>query len=257
MSVINSFFSAFLMYSRIPVPQIEWKEENRRYALCFFPLIGAVCGAVVVGWYYFCGLLDIGDILFSVGCTTIPAIVTGGIHLDGYCDVCDAKASCGDSKRRLEIMKDPHIGAFAAVKLILLLIVQTALFSELRRSELIIICGCGMVFSRALSGFAAASLRNAKNGGLLFSFTKPAHKRATLISCLIFIFLSLSSMILLSPVPGTSAVISGLLSFVYYRFYSYRHYGGITGDLAGYFLQICELSVISGTVLGSRIVEMF
>ena len=48
MHILRSFASAFLMYSRIPMPQVEWKEENRRYALCFFPLIGAVIGAVFI-----------------------------------------------------------------------------------------------------------------------------------------------------------------------------------------------------------------
>ena len=40
MSMLKSLCSAFLMYSRIPVPKVEWNEENRRYALCFFPVIG-------------------------------------------------------------------------------------------------------------------------------------------------------------------------------------------------------------------------
>ena len=36
------------MYSRIPAPKVEWKEENRRYALGFFPLVGAVIGAFIL-----------------------------------------------------------------------------------------------------------------------------------------------------------------------------------------------------------------
>ena len=46
--MLNSLFSAFLMYSRIPVPQVEWKEENRRYSLCFFPVIGVVLGIIQI-----------------------------------------------------------------------------------------------------------------------------------------------------------------------------------------------------------------
>ncbi|MBQ1398379.1 MAG: adenosylcobinamide-GDP ribazoletransferase, partial [Clostridia bacterium] len=45
--MIHSFFSAFLMYTRIPMPQVEWREENRRYSLCFFPLCGAVIGGLL------------------------------------------------------------------------------------------------------------------------------------------------------------------------------------------------------------------
>ena len=42
MRVIRSLFIAFSTYSRIPVPQVDWSDENRKYSMCFFPLIGAV-----------------------------------------------------------------------------------------------------------------------------------------------------------------------------------------------------------------------
>ena len=38
-------------------------------------------------------------------------------------------------------------------------------------------------------------------------------------------------------------------SFVYYRNFAYKTFGGITGDLAGYFLQICEISMLGVIVL--------
>ena len=40
----NSFKIAFSMYSRIPMPRSEWTDENKSYAMCFFPWIGAVIG---------------------------------------------------------------------------------------------------------------------------------------------------------------------------------------------------------------------
>ena len=46
LNLIGSFVIAFSMYSRIPMPRMDWTEERMRYALCFFPLIGAVIGAV-------------------------------------------------------------------------------------------------------------------------------------------------------------------------------------------------------------------
>ena len=48
MRIIKSFFIAFSMYSKIPMPQFQWKDEDMRYALCFFPWVGAVIGAL---WY--------------------------------------------------------------------------------------------------------------------------------------------------------------------------------------------------------------
>lgn len=256
MSVINSLFSAFLMYSKIPMPKTEWKEENRRYSLCFFPLIGAVCGGLIILWYYICSNLNIGNILFSAGCTAIPAAVTGGIHLDGFCDVCDAKSSWGGREKMFEIMSDSHIGAFAAIKLCLYLIIQTALFTEIIDMKLLIVFGAGMVLSRALSGLAAVTFRSAKSSGALQNFVKPAHKRITIASEIFMIILSCGFMIIAGSWSGIGAVVGGFAAFAYYRFFSYRRFGGITGDLAGWFLQICELVILLCTVLSHKLVEV-
>ena len=55
MSVIKSFFIAFSIYSKIPVPQFAWNEKNMRYALCAFPLVGLLCGAL----WCVCGVLPL------------------------------------------------------------------------------------------------------------------------------------------------------------------------------------------------------
>ena len=37
MRILRSLAMAFLMYSRVPMPQVEWKDENMAYATGFFP----------------------------------------------------------------------------------------------------------------------------------------------------------------------------------------------------------------------------
>lgn len=44
MIVLQTIAVAFAMFSAIPVPQFDWNEKNMRYAMCAFPLIGAVIG---------------------------------------------------------------------------------------------------------------------------------------------------------------------------------------------------------------------
>ena len=48
---MRAAFIAFSMYSRIPMPMFEWKEEDMKYAMCFFPAIGMVIGAVFYGMF--------------------------------------------------------------------------------------------------------------------------------------------------------------------------------------------------------------
>ena len=44
MNLLRSFAVAFAMYSKIPVPNVEWNGKSMKYAMCFFPAVGAVAG---------------------------------------------------------------------------------------------------------------------------------------------------------------------------------------------------------------------
>ena len=68
-SLWNSFLIALSMYSRIPVPQAEWTEKNLCWALCFFPLVGAVIGALGYGVYSLCEFLALPQLLAGKACS--------------------------------------------------------------------------------------------------------------------------------------------------------------------------------------------
>lgn len=251
MGVLNSLFSALLMYSRIPAPQVEWKEENRRYALCFFPVIGAVIGALLIGWHQLCLWFGIGSGLFAAAAVGIPFAVTGGIHMDGYCDAADAQASCAPKEKKLEIMSDPHIGSFALIRAALYLFLQFGLFSECGgsdRTHTIWIIALGYPVSRALSGLAAVLFRSAKRQGALQAFVLPAHRNVTIAVLTGIVIVCGGLMIWLEPFAGTAELIAALLVFGWYRRFAYQKFGGVTGDLAGYFLQVCELAELAAAV---------
>ena len=113
MTALQTIAVAFAMFSALPMPQFDWNAKNMRYALCAFPLVGAVCGAL----WCLCGMLPLPALARAAGFCLVPVWVTGGIHLDGYADTCDALSSYGDTAKKLEILKDPHCGAFAVIRL--------------------------------------------------------------------------------------------------------------------------------------------
>ena len=112
MIVLQTMAVAFAMFSALPVPQFTWNSKNMRYALCAFPLIGGVIGAL----WSLCGALPLPDMIRAGGFCLIPVLVTGGIHLDGYADTSDALSSYGNREKKLEILKDPRCGAFAVIR---------------------------------------------------------------------------------------------------------------------------------------------
>ena len=65
-----------------------------------------------------------------------------------------------------------------------------------------------------------------------------------------FFSLIISGWLFDSLIPGFLCLASSMLVFFWYYRMSVREFGGITGDLAGYFLQICELALLGASVLG-------
>lgn len=254
MVILKSMLSAFLMYSKIPVPQVEWKEENRRYSFCFFPLIGVVIGALLMLWYWLCGVMELKTTLFAAGCAVLPVLATGGIHLDGFMDVADAKSSYGDRERLLQIMGDSHVGAFAVIHLLLLFLVEFGFFTEVLKLSTLLVIAVGYVLSRTFSGLAAVTFRCAKKDGALQSFAKPAHRQVTLVVLLLYMLACIASMLLIDLPCGAAALLAATAVFLYYRRFAYKRFGGITGDLEGWFLQVCEAAVLIAAVIAAHIV---
>lgn len=108
---------AFSMYSKIPMPQFAWKDEEMKYMLCFFPWVGAVIGGCVYLWQIVCEKFAVGMVCYTLIGMAIPLMITGGFHVDGFMDTMDAFHSYQEKEQKLNILKDSHIGAFAVITL--------------------------------------------------------------------------------------------------------------------------------------------
>ena len=253
MRVIRSFVIAFATYSRIPMPRVAWSEENRKYAMCFFPLIGAVIGGALFLWLRLCGALGFGPLLRGAVGAAIPLFITGGIHMDGFMDTSDALASWQPKEKRLEILKDSRVGAFAAMGCGAYLLLEAALISDISVRQAVSMGLC-FVLSRALSAWALASFKGARPDGMLNSFARAARRRLVTVSsglwaALCLVGWGLSGGVWLALLCAAAAVLSTL----YYRHMAYKQFGGVTGDLAGWFSQTTELLLLAVVVMGGKI----
>ena len=239
MNLIRSFFIAFSMYSKIPMPRTDWTKEAMRYAMCFFPVIGAVIGGLLSLWICLTGD-STGSLFRASVAVLIPLIVTGGIHLDGLLDTADALSSYKTMEEKLEILKDSHTGAFAIIVGCAWFILSLGVWSEVR-PEMMPVLAVSFVLSRALSGLAVVVFPKAKNTGLAATFSGMAVKRTVALTMCGFLLLFGTLAIWLDPVYGVPMdLAAGLVFFYYYRM-SKKKFGGITGDLAGFFLTVSEL----------------
>lgn len=247
----ESFCVAFSLYSAIPMPRVTWTRENMRYAFCFFPAVGAAVGAAVLLWLRFC-LMWGQPVVFAAVAAALPVLLTGGIHIDGFCDTLDALGSHGDADKRLEIMKDSRAGAFAVMGCTLYCLVTFAfwmVFYERPTNAVFFL----YILSRGFSGLAVMRFRCAKGSGLAASFATAADKRPVIFFMYVYLLACIICMAVFTPLGALLCAGSAFCLFQFYRERAYRLFGGITGDLAGWFLSLCELLGLMMLVLAQQV----
>lgn len=253
-TLAGSMAIAWSMYSRVPMPQIRWTKERMRFAMCFFPLIGVLIGGASAGVFFLSGRLGAGRVFTALAGTALPLLITGGIHMDGFLDATDARRSFLPREKKLEILKDPHTGAFAIIGCGVYLLLYGAFLSELDSGSCLLFAGA-FTAERALSGLSVVLFPMAKSDGLAASFSQAALKRTVRLVMGLWIaasavyFLWVSRLCFESAAPGVCCILTAGAVYAWYYRMAVREFGGITGDLAGYFLQACELALLAAAVI--------
>lgn len=256
MSYLKALCIAFSIYSKIPVPIFDWKEEDMQYHLIFFPWIGAVIGAVLLGWQYLADYMGVGKLAYILIGVAIPLLITGGFHIDGYMDTMDAFRSYRPKEEKLQILKDPHIGAFSVIMLAVLGLIYTAAFSEIDE-EMLWVFVAGFFLTRTLSGIAVISFPPAKKEGMLYTFSSTAQGNAgNIVKILLYVQFILCSVYMVWRNSFTGGVLVGTaaLAFLYYWYKTKKELGGITGDTAGFFVTIAETAMAVAAAVCSYVI---
>lgn len=251
MWILETVAVAFGMYSALPVPRIEWNEKNMRCALAAFPLVGAALGLAWWGACALCDFLALPALLRGAVLCALPALVTGGIHLDGYADTSDALASHASPERKREILRDAHCGAFAVIRLCVYFVAYFALCCAFEPTDAALWCvGLGFVLSRALSGLALTVLPVAEGSSLARTFADKADKKRTGAilaavtgACIAGLYLHGGRTVFFVEVCVL------LVTAIHYADTARREFGGLSGDLAGWFLVKTEFWMLAALVI--------
>ena len=228
---------AWSFYSVIPMPKSIWSKRASRYVLLWFWTVGLGLGVVLSA------LIRIGQSFhlspwIGGGILLVCSVWwTGGIHLDGFGDVMDALGSHQSPKRQLEIMKDPHVGSFAVIGLVLYLVTAYGFWVRLyacRSISILMALPALFVLSRGLTAWFALTLKKARSDGMLVQVT-PREKYPFRHLLWIGNGLALFVLFLASPTCLALAVWLGLWTG-HYLWLCLKRYGGTTGDLSGYYL---------------------
>jgi len=237
---------ALSMFTIIPTPYIEWDDESSKNMMKFYPIIGLIVGIIWSLIYITMSYIKSPLIIKSVVIMIAPFIISGMLHLDGYCDVCDAILSRRAKEEKLRILKDSRIGAFAVICLIILFFMQFAgVYSFLEKNisiNLNIICALILipVISRSLAGYFLLSKITIKESSLGTYFKKGTNKIdiiimvVSIILCTLIICLNNDLQSIIIPITMSIGVTLSVRKCI-------KEFGGVSGDVAGFALVIGEV----------------
>lgn len=233
---MNNLLAAVALLTIVPIRR---KLEFSAHAFTYFPIVGAFIGLVLAS-------VDLAlrsflpPLITAALLVALWALLTGGLHLDGVSDACDALFAATTRERRLEILRDVHIGSFGAVGLFLMLLLKFVALNQVNPFLLFLapmLARWAMVY--------AATYPLAKNTGMAALFRDGLTRRILTLATLFTFIIAL-------PLGMTTVgawVVAVVASTLIARFAMAR-LGGLTGDIYG---LVCEGVEVSILVVGAAI----
>ncbi len=232
------------MFSVIPMPDIEYDEKNMRYMLSWLPLIGAVIGAVMWIWEIAAQQLLLGNLARAAGLAVIPVIISGGIHMDGFCDTVDALSSHALPEKKRQILKDSNAGAFAVIAMTTYMVIYVAACSELAvRSKTAAFLGLHQMLARCLGSYASLRFPSSSQHGMQYTFQQAADTNAV-IPVYVWTCVIVGCMLVLAPLCAMLCTSAGFLCLAYLKSMAQREFEGMSGDLAGWLITVSSLVML-------------
>lgn len=237
---MKPFFSALGFLTTIPVP-INWVGDEKTMArsMPFFPVVGCIIGGITGAVAWLCCRYVAADFVSAVLISLVPALLSGGLHLDGLSDSADGLLSARTKERMLEIMKDSNVGAMGVLVLVFTLLLKVGLLAHLIGHLTLAapIAALMPLAGRCTFSVMMTTVPYARTDGLGGYFWQ----RSPLTVIWSMGILGGLGYLLLG-VPGIVSTIVVLIFAVGFSVYCSRRIGGGTGDTLG---ALCELSEIA------------
>jgi adenosylcobinamide-GDP ribazoletransferase len=240
---MRSLQIAFGLLTTLPIRlPADWKAGDSGRAAVWYPLVGLFIGALT--WLAWTGAtLVFPALVAAVLALVVWVVLTGGLHLDGLADCCDGLLVSAPPARRLEIMKDPHVGAFGVIALVLVLLLKAAaLMSLTTTSSLAILLAASLARWCILpAGLLPPARPTGMGADFLSGFRRSSILRGALLPLAIALLLG---------VHGVFAALAGAGAAALSLSFAKSRIGGITGDVFGMVVEAVEVVVLLAFLVG-------
>jgi adenosylcobinamide-GDP ribazoletransferase len=253
---VSGLVRAVGLFSIVPVRDAALTRRDATAALRWFPVVGALLGAVAA--LPLSAVSEWTPRATLVGATlsiAVLALLTRALHLDGLADTMDGLGARAPAARALEIMRQPDIGPFGV------LAIAFAVFIDITALAVV---GGGVWRPVAALAVAAATGRvaaleaarrrvpSARESG--FGAYVAGSAATVVVAAEMVAVLGLGALLAwatdASPVGWPAAQAVALLLAAGFRWHVVRRLGGVTGDVFGALVEIGTALTLAGLALG-------
>ncbi len=236
-NLFKGFALAVSMLTSLPFFKVhDFNKGINGYAVMFYPLVGFLLGTILWAVY---SLLSghmasthIGIIIF-----TLWILLTGALHLDGLSDTIDGLFVA--KEKALEVMKDPHTGGMGMIFTVTFLILKASSLAVFDAFYLLPII---LMLSRFNAVVAIYLFPYISQNGMGTLAKEELKGWQVFVALVYIIFLSLFNLWLIA--------LTILVLFVIKIFFMKR-YGGFSGDIYGFSIEVSELVLLNAILLSS------
>ncbi|PSN90722.1 adenosylcobinamide-GDP ribazoletransferase [Candidatus Marsarchaeota G2 archaeon ECH_B_SAG-M15] len=239
--------AAFSFLTSVPLPGGPTTIEDVAQATPIFPIIGYLTGGVS-GVILYLSLRVFNPFLSSTLAIAALLLVTGANELDGFVDFADGAMCVGSYQRRLEAMRDPHLGVGGMAAGLLAFSVQLFSWAQLSRAPFTatlvyeVFGKLAMVYLSVLGSSVTPSSAE--------PVTKHMHTRRGAVLAVASTLLCVPMVLLVGLTPTLSLIVLDLVCATFLMVVSKRLIGGLSGDVFG------AANIIAGSACTLLIVRL-
>ncbi len=236
--VFKGFALAVSMLTSLPFFKVhDFYKGINGYAVMFYPLVGFLIGSILWGVYLvlnpYLQPLHLGVIIFALW-----VIITGALHLDGLSDTIDGLFV--SKERALEVMKDPNTGGMGMIFTVTFLILKASSLAHFNAFYLLPVI---LMLSRLNAVIAIYLYPYISQSGMASLAKEELTKRQLLVALsysLLLVFASNISILL----------VSSLLVLFILKLFFIKRYGGFSGDIYGFMIEVTEVILLNLILIG-------
>ncbi len=254
---MRAFFIGLQFLTRISiVRQDQWTAEDFGRSVKFFPLIGAVLGAIYAFFAYsFHAWLPAHGVVLPPHLTAaillvLPPLMTGGLHCDGFMDTMDGVFSGRSRERMLEIMKDSCTGSNAVFCFVVLMFLEFSVLLDMPNTVVATALFVMPIIARLMMTAGIVLYPYARPEGLGKAFAQYAGRGS-----LLFAALCTLAFVLPAGIFAWAGLVVCAAFTVFFASYVEKRLGGLTGDVYGAITTLNEGLVLLTFLVGASVLK--